>query len=99
MSTNPKPTMPSFKAIDRDIRTLTAGIEQEHALMPETQEGRVARLIKIYSGIKPLLTVLTALPLIPSSWRTALAVFNTALAAVAAGAEEADPGFKAGRDL
>jgi hypothetical protein len=105
MSTNPKTTtpmaakLPTFKSIDRDIRTLAAEVEQENALMPETQEGRVARLVKIYSGIKPLLTVISALPVIPSSWRAALTIFNTALAAVAAGAEEIDAGFKAGRDL
>ena len=106
MSTNPKEVeksakTPSFKSIDRDIRALTAEMEQEkeHTLMPETQSGRVARLVKIYNGIKPLLTVLTALPLIPSSWRAALSLFNTALAAVAAGAEDVTAEFKAGKDL
>lgn len=34
--------------------------------MPETQNGRLARLLEIYNGIKPLLTVISALPLIPS---------------------------------
>lgn len=54
--------------------------------MPETQNGRIARLLTIYNGIKPLLTVISALPLVPSGWRAALALFNDALAAVAAGA-------------
>ena len=107
MSTNPKEVeqksakTPSFKSLDRDIRTLTAEMEQEkeHTLMPETQNGRVARLVKIYNGIKPLLTVLTSLPLIPSSWRAALVLFNSALAAVAAGADDVTAEFKAGKDL
>jgi hypothetical protein len=69
MNTNPK--QPSLKSIDREIRTLTE-MQQEQPLMPETQNGRIARLLKIYNGIKPLLTVISALPLIPSGWRAAL---------------------------
>ncbi|HJQ37193.1 MAG TPA: hypothetical protein VKB93_08645 [Thermoanaerobaculia bacterium] len=105
MSTNPKhieqtsAKTPSFKSIDREIRTLTAEMEQEKTLMPEAQGGRIARLVKIYNGIKPLLSVLTALPLIPSSWRAALVLFNSALAAVAAGVDDVTADFKAGKDL
>lgn len=105
MSTNPKrieqteAKRPSFKSIDRAIRALAAEMEQENMLLPETQSARVARVVKIYTGIKPLLTVLSTLPLIPASWRSALALFNAALAAVAAGGEEITPDFKAGRDL
>jgi hypothetical protein len=103
MSTNPKHVesakTPSFKTIDREIKTLTAAMEQEQTLMPETQSGRIARLLKIYNGIKPLLTVISALPLIPSGWRAALALFNNALAAVAADADDVSADFKAGKDL
>ena len=105
MSTNPKHVEQmsaktlSFKTIDREIKTLTAQMEQEQTLMPETQSGRIARLLKIYNGIKPLLTVISALPLIPSGWRAALVLFNNALAAVAAGADEVSAEFKAGKDL
>jgi hypothetical protein len=69
MNTNSNPKQPSFKTIDREIRTLTAEMQQEQTLMPETQNGRIARLLKVYNGIKPLLTVISALPLIPSGWR------------------------------
>ncbi len=105
MSTNPKhieqmsAKTPSFKAIDREIRTLMAAMEQENTLLPDTQNGRIARLLKIYNGLKPLLTVISTLPLIPSTWRAALALFNSALAAVAAGVEDQDAEFKAGKDL
>jgi hypothetical protein len=107
MSTNPKHVeqmsakTPSFKTIDREIRTLTAEMQQEQTLMPETQNGRIARLLKIYNGIKPLLTVISALPLTPSGWRAALVLFNNALAAVAAGAgaDDVTADFKAGKDL
>jgi hypothetical protein len=105
MSTNPKNVeqtaakTPSFKSIDRDIRTLSAEMEQENTLVAETQQGRVARVVKIYNGIQPLLSVLSTLAFIPTTWRAALTVFNTALAALSAGAEEVNPDFKAGRDL
>jgi hypothetical protein len=101
MNTNTNPKQPSFKSIDRDIRTLTAEMQQEQTLMPETQNGRIARLLKIYNGIKPLLTVISALSLIPSGWRAALVLFNNALAAVAAraGADDVTADFKAGKDL
>lgn len=100
MNTSTNPKQPSFKSIDRDIRTLTAEMQQEQTLMPETQNGRIARLLKI-NGIKPLLTVISALPLIPSGWRAALVPFNNALAAVAAGAgaDDVTADFKAGKDL
>ena len=63
------------------------------------QSGRIARLLEIYNGIKPLLTGISALPLIPSGWRAALVLFNNALAAVAAGADDVSADFKAGKDL
>lgn len=105
MSTNPKHVedmsakMPSYKTIDREIQALTAELEQEQSLLPETQSGRIARLLRIYNGIKPLLTVIGALPLLPSGWRAALVLFNNALAAVAAGVDDVSADFKAGKDL
>ncbi len=91
----------SFKAIDRSISTMTAELEQEQeaTLLPATQSARVERLLKIYRGIKPLLTVLTMLPLIPNTWRAALALFNNALEAVAVGVGDVSADFKAGKDL
>ena len=109
MSTNPKDLNPieaskaaiekSKRSTDRTLRALQQDMEQENTLVPETQNGRIARLLKIYNGIRPLLTVISALPLIPSTWRAALALFNNALAAVAAGAEDVSTEFKAGKDL
>lgn len=89
----------SFKAIDRSISTMTAEMEQEDeaTLLAATQSARVERLLKIYGGIKPLLTVLTVLPIIPEKWRAALALFNNAIEAMAVGG--ADATFKAGKDL
>jgi hypothetical protein len=98
MSTNEKNNV-SFKAMDASIRTLTGEMEQQATAVPETQSGRVERLLKVYAGVKPLLTALATLPIIPATWRAALLLFNSTLEAVAAGVGVVDPDFKAGKDV
>lgn len=95
------------KPIDRSIRTMLAEVEHENLLAPETPGSRVNRVAKQYRNIKPLLTLLGNIPLIPANWRAALLVFTQALDALAfsgtgvtslvAPAESDD--FKAGKDL
>jgi hypothetical protein len=90
--------VPSFKAVDTAIHALTVEMKQEDAPIADTQIGRIEHLLQVYRGLKPLLTVLSALPLILTKWRNALAVFTQALEAVAVGASDlAD--FKAGKDI
>jgi hypothetical protein len=49
------------------IRTLDfKAMEEEHELLPTTQAGRIERLVKLYSGVWPLLTAKAALPLMPA---------------------------------
>ena len=62
----------------------------------DTASGRLAHLVTIYAGIKPLLTAIVSLPFVPAKWRGALAIFVAALDAVT-GDVNAD--FKAGKDL
>lgn len=90
--------MPSYGEIDRSIRRLK-NIEPENTFLPASFGGQVERLVRIYGAVKPLLTVMTTLPLIPSPWRNGLAIFMKALDAVVAGAGEITPNFKAGKDL
>lgn len=90
--------VPSFKAVDTAIHALTVTMKQEDTPITDTQSGRIEHLLQVYRGLKPLLTVLSALPLIPTKWRNALTVFTQALEAVAVGASDiAD--FKAGKDI
>ena len=89
----------SFKHIDKAVKTLSIDkMEQENALLPDNLSGRVQKLVKVYSSIKPLLTVVAALPIIPATWRAALAIFTQAVEAVVS-APEIAPDFKAGKDL
>jgi hypothetical protein len=89
----------SFKHIDKAVKTLNvAEMEQENALLSDNLSGRVEKLVKVYTSIKPLLTVVAALPIIPATWRAALTIFTQAVEAVVS-SPEIDPDFKAGKDL
>jgi hypothetical protein len=89
----------TYAAINRSIKTIDVStMEEENGLLASTFAGNVQRLVTVYNGVKPLLTVITTLPLIPQAWRAALSLFNSALEAVAS-SPEAKPDFKAGKDL
>jgi len=89
----------SRKNVDRGIRTLMQEMEHENTLLQETPVSRLQKVLKIFRGIKPLLAVLGSLPLIPSTWRAAIVMLTQALEALATGAPDANPDFKAGKDL
>ena len=109
MSTNPKDLNPkesseatikhSKRSVDASLRNLQKEMEQENTLVQETPVGRLQRVLKIFRGIKPLLTVLGSLPLIPSTWRAAIVMFTQALDSLAVVAPEVTAEFKAGKDL
>ena len=102
MSTIPQETSTntvSFKHIDKAVKTLNlADMEQENSLLPDNLSGRVQKLVKVYSAIRPLLTVVSTLPIIPAAWRAALTMFSQAVEAVVS-APEISADFKAGKDL
>jgi hypothetical protein len=109
MSTNPKDLNPkessesmirgSKCSVDASLRNLQKEMEQENTLVLETPVGRLQRVLKIYRGIKPLLSILSTLPLIPSTWRAAIVMFNQALESMAASAPDLSAEFKAGKDI
>ena len=109
MSTNPKELHPkessestiktNKRSVDASLRNLQKEMEQENTLVQETPIGRFQRVLKIFRGIKPLLTVLGSLPLIPSTWRAAIVMFTQALDSLAVVAPEVTAEFKAGKDL
>ncbi len=89
----------SKKSVDRSIRTMLAELEHENTLIADPPATRVQKVLKIYRGIKPLLTVVAELPLLPATWRAALHVFLQALDSLAAVGGDISAAFKAGRDL
>ena len=57
------------------------------------------RVLKIFRSLKPMFVVLGALPLIPATWRAAIAMFVQALEALAIVGPDLTADFKAGRGL
>ncbi len=87
------------KSVDQSVRMLMQELEHENTLLAETPATRFRKVLKIYRGIKPVLAVLSALPLIPSTWRAALVMFDQALEALSGVGGEVVASFKAGKDL
>jgi hypothetical protein len=89
----------TYAAINRSIKTLDiAGTEMENAAISDTPSGRIQKLAKVYAAVKPLLTVISSLSLIPQAWRAGLSLFIAAVEAVTS-SPELNPDFKAGKDL
>jgi hypothetical protein len=92
-----------FEAIDAVIATLDPESAGESSVLPLGPNDRLQRVLKVYLVVRPLLTALSLLPLLPGSWRAALALFLETLealsVAVDGGAEPDGTTFKAGKDL
>jgi hypothetical protein len=109
MSTNPKDLNPkqtseatiakSRKTVDRSLRALMQELEHENTLMQDSPSGRLQKVLKIFRGTKPLFTVLSSLPLLPSTWRASIVMLTQALDALAIVAPNVTAAFKAGKDL
>lgn len=89
----------SKRSVDRSIRSLMQEMEHENTLVQESALARLQRVLKIFRGLKPLFAVLGSLPLIPATWRAALAMFVQALDALALVGPDFTADFKAGKDL
>jgi len=109
MSTNPKELNPleASKALiekhkrstDRTLRALNVDMEQENTLVQDTPNTRLQKVLKIWRGIKPVFTVLSSLPLIPSTWRAGIVMFMQALESLSQFGGDIVAQFKAGKDL
>ena len=109
MSTNPKDLNPmeasealiraSKRSVDASLRNLQKEMEQENTLVQETPGTRLQRVVKIYRSVKPLLSVVSTLPLVPPAWRAAIVMFLQALDALSGVSGEITAQFKAGKDL
>ena len=87
------------KSVDRNIRALMQDMEHENTLVQESPNGRLQRVLKIFRGVKPALSVLSTLPLVPSTWRAAIVMFVQALEALSTIGSDITLEFKAGKDL
>ena len=102
MSTNSKELSEAMirenkRAIERALRTLQTDMAHENTLVAETPVGKLQKVLKLYRGLKPLLTMLGTLPIIPPMWRGPIVIFVQALDALSA--PEVTAQFKAGKDI
>ena len=88
----------TYGAINHAIRSLDVSDLEQMTAIGDTFVGQLQRLTKVYTAVKPLMAAFSALPLLPQSWRAALALFVATLDAITS-APEANPDFKAGKDL
>jgi hypothetical protein len=86
-------------SVNRNLRGLQVTMEQENTLIAETPVVKFQKVLKIYRSIKPLLSVLATLPLVPTTWRAAVVMFTQALDALSGVSGEITASFKAGKDL
>jgi 3-methyladenine DNA glycosylase/8-oxoguanine DNA glycosylase len=89
----------TYALINRSIKALNvAEMEMEQEIAAPTPAERIQKLVKVYTAIKPLLAVISSLPLLPQAWRAAVSLFVAAVEAVVS-SPELNPDFKAGKDL
>jgi hypothetical protein len=78
-------------AIDRGLSTLDL---TTNPVTPLGVEDAIKQLVAIFAGVRPLLTALAMI--LPKSWATGLNAFIAALDVVTM---NANPSFKAGKDV
>jgi len=99
-TTTQRSTTAIYNEIDRSVRTLDVdAVSSENALLPLTQSDRVKRVLRVFRAVRPLLTALSTLALLPKAWRNAITLFIESIDALADGEPDSQHDFKAGRDL
>lgn len=88
----------AYGSINNAIRSLDFAELEPRAAIGDTFLSRLQRLVKVYAAVKPLIEVISGLPLLPQAWRVGVALFLAALDAVTS-SPEVNPDFKAGKDL
>jgi hypothetical protein len=90
----------TFETIDEHVQGsgLDALFGQAAA---EAPVSKTARLLAAYAAVRPILSAVSVLPLIPTQWRIALRVFIAALDEMTSTGTGIAPDrdFKAGKDL
>lgn len=85
------------KVVDKRILALVKELEHENTLLPETPFRILQRVLKIYRGVKPVISVIVKLPFMPTTWSAVIEALMRALDAL--DTPEVVAKFKAGKDL
>jgi hypothetical protein len=76
----------SFKSIDQGVKAFHASLSNTSA------QTRTERFVTLYAAVRPIIVMLSTIPLTPLTWRSALLDFLKSL-------DEVSAAFKAGKDL
>lgn len=76
------------KDIDHNVHSLKAQMEQGNTLLPANLNATVQRAVAVYGKIKPLLTLLSMLPILPPVWREGIKYLKQVLGALSVAAEK-----------
>lgn len=87
------------KRINGHVRATIASLDNENVLGADSPNVLLQRALKVFTGIKPLLSFLSAFSILPQVWRTGITVLTQVLDALAAIGPDVTVQFKAGRDL
>lgn len=87
--------VPTFVDIDRSLTNLGV-VDTTPA---SASNNPLQKVILMFALLRPLFLAISALPIIPNSWRTAVQLFVAALDALAASTPVDSGDFKAGKDL
>jgi hypothetical protein len=82
----------SFEAINAHVNSIDLSVVTAPTAAPQTAADRAQRLIIAYAAARPILVAVSAIPLIPATWRAVVTTFVIALDGFSAT-------FKAGKDL
>lgn len=82
----------SFEAINAHVKSIDLSEVTAPTAVPQTAADRAQRLITAYAAARPILVAVSAIPLIPATWR---AIVTTLVAAL----DGVTDTFKAGKDL
>jgi len=89
----------TFESIEKSIAHIDPdGSGDANAALPDLA-GVTQRLLSVYRGVRPILSVVAALPLLPPKFRQSLRQFLATLDQFTEGVAGIDGAFKAGKDL
>ena len=89
------------KTSDKRIASLLTELGHQDMLLPESALSILKRALKVYRGVKPVLSVIVKLPIIPPAWVGIIDALMRALDALDTPEVigEITSKFKAGKDL
>jgi hypothetical protein len=82
----------SFESINAHVSNIDLSEVTAATALPQTAADRAQRLATAYTAARPILVAVSAIPLIPATWRAIVTTLVAALDGVTAT-------FKAGKDL